>query len=69
MTANELIRKSGMKFSRSQKSRIGEIFLKKAKELNVKPQKVFEQILVNDYPESFVETMEQELINWVSTKK
>lgn len=69
MTITELVKQSGLKLRKHQISALGNVIYKKAKEKEIEHKKVPETIYVNDYPESFIQEMQQTLIEWVSAKK
>lgn len=69
MTLHELLKQSGLSFTRKDAERIGLKVMTKAKEQKVRWTKKQELIEVNDYPAEFVSEMQQLLISHFSNKK
>ena len=63
MTVRELIYKSGLKISKNLEAKIGLQVYKNAKEKQVVYYKKPIIIMVNDYPDSFIEEMENIILN------
>ncbi len=68
MTTQELLDKSGLKYARWDVSRVGKIINTKAKAAKITWAKKEQVIQVNDYPDEFVPTMQQILIEFFKSK-
>lgn len=69
MTIQTLLKQSGVKYHRNDAGRIGILIMKKAKEDGVLWTKKQELIEVNDFPETFIEKMQDIAIQYFKTKK
>lgn len=68
MTIQQLIKNSGVKFTRKDGSRLGDRIARRAKVCNVKVTTTIEPVEVNDYPESFVNEMQDIAIVYFSER-
>lgn len=69
MTLYELLKQSGISFTRRDAAHIGLRVMTKAKERKVKWTKKEEMIPVNDFPEEFIPEMQDVLISHFANKK
>lgn len=68
MTVTELIKQSGVKYKRKDLSVLGKIIQNKAREQKVRWTKVDEVISVNDFPETFIEEMQNTVADYFTSK-
>lgn len=65
MTVRQLLAAGNLNLTKKQRQRLGHLISEKAKLRNVDIKRVEETIEVNDYPDEFVEEMQQTSIDYI----